>query len=198
MDEILRSELLRMAAYDAKVRAELAADGSLFQGYHPRMRAVHEENAARLEEIIEEHGWPGPALVGDDGAEAAWRVVQHAIGKPPFQRRCLQLLLKAAESGKVSAWQPAYLEDRIRFFEGKPQLYGTQFEADENGVLRPYLIEDVEHVDERRRRIGLDSIAERTEKMREGAKQEVSRPVVNQEEWNRKYEAWLREVGWRD
>jgi hypothetical protein len=185
MDEILRSEVLGMAAYDSKVRAELAEDGSLFEGYHPRMRAVHEENAARLEEIIEEHGWPGPSLVGEDGAEAAWRIVQHAIGKPPFQRRCLQLLVKAAECGQVSAWQPAYLADRIRVFEGKPQVYGTQFE-------------DLEHVDERRHGIGLDSMAARTQKMREGAKQEGSKPVANQEEWNRKCEAWLREVGWRD
>jgi hypothetical protein len=31
-----------MVNEDHRVRAELAADGSLFDGYHPRMRAVHE------------------------------------------------------------------------------------------------------------------------------------------------------------
>jgi hypothetical protein len=71
MDEVLRSELLRMAGYDSNVRSELAADGSLFEGYHPRMRAVHDENATRLEEIVEEYGWPASSLVGGDGAEAA-------------------------------------------------------------------------------------------------------------------------------
>ena len=44
---------------DHRVRAELAADGSLFDGYHPRMRAVHEANAERLAAILSERGWPG-------------------------------------------------------------------------------------------------------------------------------------------
>lgn len=37
-----------LAAHDGAVRAELAASGALFDGYHPRMEAVHRENAARL------------------------------------------------------------------------------------------------------------------------------------------------------
>jgi hypothetical protein len=41
MDNVLREELLVMAAEDPAGRAELAADSSLFQGYHPRMQAVH-------------------------------------------------------------------------------------------------------------------------------------------------------------
>jgi hypothetical protein len=46
--ETLKTELLSMAAEDLRVREELARDGSLFEGYHPRMRAVHERNAAGL------------------------------------------------------------------------------------------------------------------------------------------------------
>src|SRR5262245_10098602 len=85
MDETLRNELLDMAAEDQRVRAELAADGSLFDGYHPRMAEVHRRNAARLMDIIEEYGWPGRSLVGEDGAEAACLVLHHAIGDPPLQ-----------------------------------------------------------------------------------------------------------------
>ena len=57
MNHELRAELIEMDEYDQAVRAELAADGSLFEGYHPRMAAVHDANAARLREIIEEFGW---------------------------------------------------------------------------------------------------------------------------------------------
>jgi hypothetical protein len=64
----IRRELLEMAAEDGRVRAELAADGSLFQGYHPRMRAVHDRHAARLAPILATHGWPGERPVGEDGA----------------------------------------------------------------------------------------------------------------------------------
>ncbi len=52
----LREGLLAMAAEDRRVRAELAADGSLFDGYHPRMAEVHRRNAARLTEILDRHG----------------------------------------------------------------------------------------------------------------------------------------------
>src|SRR5947209_9236632 len=82
----LRAELLAMAAEDRRVWAELAADGSLFDGYHPRMAEVHRRNAARLTETLDRHGWPGRDLVGADGAAAAWLVLQHAIGDPPLMR----------------------------------------------------------------------------------------------------------------
>lgn len=73
--ERLRHEIMEMAEHDLSVRQELAADGSLSKhGYHPRMEAVHTHNAERLATMIEEHGWPGKSLVGEDGAKAAWLI----------------------------------------------------------------------------------------------------------------------------
>jgi hypothetical protein len=79
MEDVLRNGLLAMQAEDRRVRAELLADGSLGDGYHPRMEEVHRRNAARLTEIIAGHGWPGRGLVGEDGARAARFVLQHTI-----------------------------------------------------------------------------------------------------------------------
>jgi hypothetical protein len=138
----LRDTLLAMAEEDRRVRAELAADGSLGEGYHPRMEAVHRRNATALTAIIEEHSWPGRSLVGDDGTHAAWLVLQHAIGNPPLQRRGLELLRRAVQQGEIPLRQVAYLEDRIRFFEGRPQVYGTQYDWDEHSELAPHPIED--------------------------------------------------------
>lgn len=84
MDESLRRRLVSLARHDAETRERLAADGSLFEGYHPAMQAVHEDNAAALESIVNEHGWPMAATAGTDGAEAAWVVAQHAISLPEF------------------------------------------------------------------------------------------------------------------
>src|SRR5262245_52329534 len=81
----LGSELLEMAAEDRRMAEELSPEGSLFEGYHPRMEAIHRRNAARLAAILEEQGWPGASLVGDEAAEAAWLIAQHAIGEPDFQ-----------------------------------------------------------------------------------------------------------------
>ena len=85
MNEALRAELLAMAQEDLRVRSDLAADASLFDGYHPRIEEVHERNARRLEEIVAKHGWPRLTAAGEDGTEAAWLIVQHAIGSPAFQ-----------------------------------------------------------------------------------------------------------------
>jgi hypothetical protein len=111
MNASLRDEMVAMAEEDQRVRAELAAGGSLFDGYHPNMQAVHDKNAARLTEIIEQHGWPGRSLVGEDAARAAWLVLQHAIGHPDLQRKGLVLLQDAAARGEVPAVEAAMLED---------------------------------------------------------------------------------------
>ena len=191
MNPTLRDELLRMDAHDQAVRGELAADGSLFEGYHPRMEAVHRQNAARLRAILDEIGWPTELRVGSDGAHAAWRIAQHAIGEPDLQRRALRLLQEAASRAEVPAWQPAMLEDRIRMFEGRPQLYGTQLEPDDEGRPRPYPIEDPERVEERRRAVGLEPLAERL------ARAEPEPLPKDRARFEREYQAWLRRVGWR-
>lgn len=195
VNEELRRELLALRAEDLRVRAEVVRGASLFAGYHPRMEEVHRRNAARLKEILAEHGWPGRSLVGEDGAHAAWFIAQHAIADPPFQRRALGLLREALAKGEVAPAQPAFLEDRICCFEGRPQVYGTQFDVDENGLLQAYPIADPEHVNERRRAVGLNTLEERTREMRAG-----HQPEPNPEaraEYERNYQEWLRKVGWR-
>lgn len=191
---INRDRLLSMKEEDLQVRAELAADGSLFDGYHPRMEYVHRRNAAQLRQIIDEHGWPCEPLVGEDGAEAAWLIAQHAIGEPVFQRLCLTLLKAAADVGEVPAWQPAYLEDRIRMFEGRPQIYGTQFDIGDDGLPTPCEIEEPESVDERRRAVGLEPLAEQIGRAERAA---PPTPEVRAKR-DREYQEWLRRTGWRE
>lgn len=188
MRDDLRRELVALATEDARVREELAADGSLFEGYHPRMEEVHRGNGLRLATILDEVGWPGRSVVGPEAAEAAWRIVQHAIGDPALQRRCLVLLQDAAARGEAPAWQPAMLEDRIRYFEGRPQIYGTQLEADDEGVLHPYQTEDPERVNERRRTVGLEALSDDLGRIP---------PRADRARFDSEYRAWLRRVGWR-
>ena len=186
-----------MRAEDERVRAELAADGSVFEGYHQRMADVHQRNGARLEQIITEHGWTGEKLVGSDGAEAAWIIVQHAIGDPALQSRCSRLLEEAARQGEAPAWQFAYLTDRIRVMEGRPQVYGTSFDWEEAGEMSPCEIEDRENVDERRRTIGLPPLAESVRRQREALVETNERPPVDWHARQSEMEEWARSVGWR-
>ena len=88
----LATELIAMAAEDQRVRAELLSEGVLFDGYQPRMAELHHQNALRLAAIMSEIGWPARSVVGREGADAAWLVLQHAIGDPRVMRRGLELL----------------------------------------------------------------------------------------------------------
>lgn len=194
----LRDELLRMRAADERVREELASDGCLYEGYHPRMAEVHQKHGARLSGIIDEHGWPVKSLVGSDGAEAAWLIAQHDISNPSLLRRCLKLIEKAVEQGEASAQQMALLTDRIRVFEGRPQIYGTSFDWDEQGEMSPCEIEDTENVDERRSSVGLTPLAENIRRQREGVARTIERPPADWHARRKRMEEWARFVGWRD
>ena len=197
IDEELRRELLELVAKDMSTRDELAADGSLFDGYHPRMEAVHRSNSARLSAIIDERGWPGLSLAGDDGEDAAWVIVQHSIGEPAFQRRALALLKEAVARGEAPAWQVAYLEDRIRACEGRPQIYGTQYDWDESGEMSPHpRIQDAERVNERRRSVGLGTLEESLARVRAASSSE--KPPSDLAKRLKEEEDWARSVGWRD
>jgi hypothetical protein len=117
-------------------------------------------NSDRLREIVEEHGWPGRALVGDEGAEHAWLLAQHADRQLDFQRRALALLSDAVGAGDAPRRHLAYLTDRVRMNEGREQVYGTQIAgADDHGVV-PWPIADPDGLEERRAKMGLEPFAD--------------------------------------
>ncbi len=196
MNEI-RKELLAMAKLDVDTRAELAANGALFDGYAPEMEAVHIQNGDRLGEMTAEFGWLGADRVGEEGSKAAWLIAQHAISRPTLQRRFLAALEEAVARGAAPAWQAAYLGDRIRFHAGQPQRYGLVLDWDENGELN-CVLEDAGKVDEWRQEAGLQPFAEHLRRQREAAKREGATPPADFEAYRQKQLAWAQSVGWRD
>jgi hypothetical protein len=147
----LRIEMLKMMADDQRVRTQGDLDADEFS-------RVDASNLAFIKEVIEEHGWPGKDLVGEDGANAAWLFVQHSTDQE-FQANCLPLVRAAYENGQNTGPQLALLTDRVLMFQGKPQLYGSQFQFI-NGQLTAYAIEEPEHLDRRRAEMGLGPFAE--------------------------------------
>jgi hypothetical protein len=190
----LREELVAMRTEDLRVRRELVNSGELGGSYVPRMEAVHIRNAERLEEIIRQFGWPDEQMAGEDGAKAAWFVVQHAIGFPDLQRECLRLLQHSAELGRVPRWHVAYLEDRIAMQEGRPQRYGTQWLDDPvDGRTRPWTLSDPDRVDELRAEVSLKPMEPIPERGPE-VPAEQQRAILDNRRW---WEAWLVSKGWR-
>lgn len=187
MNTELKQRLLEMVEEDQRVRAQLAATEELFRGYAPKMAEVHRRNAQGLESVVEKFGWPGKSVVGEEASNAAWLILQHAIGNPKLQRRCLPILREEVAQGEAEPAHAAYLEDRICFFERRPQRYGTQFDWDENGQMSPWLLEDPNKVDEFRRSVGLPPLADRIEQARKGENEEP-KPVSSRsgkKKWKR-------------
>lgn len=156
----LFGELEQMVEEDRRVHAEAGGEQSS-EGARRRLDSMHQRNADRLKALIGEHGWPGHALVGHEGATYAWMIVQHATCDLKFQRRGLELIKDAVSRREAPMSHAAYLEDLIRVEEGRPQLYGTQFEIDKEGRMNPLPIENAARVNDRRRAAGLDRIQDR-------------------------------------
>lgn len=148
MDEALRDELLRMLEEDQAERLE----GADFGGDQPRTE--------RLAEIIDEHGWPGYSLVGEEAEDAAWAIAQHSDLDPAFQRRALAYLAAAVEADDASPGNLAYLTDRIAVAAGEPQTYGTQVGCGEDGPEPVTPIVDEASVDKRRADASLPPLAD--------------------------------------
>ncbi len=198
MSKDWRALLIAAARRDMETRGRLAAEGTLFDGYHPQMEAVHAENVRLLEHAIDDlGGWPMRSRLGDDGAGAAFLIAQHAIAFPAFQRRALTMLLEAVEAGEINPVDVAYLSDRIAVFEGRGQVFGTQFDWDQSGRMAPAEIVEPEQVDERRASVGLGPLADAVSEMRARAAAEGGRPPADLEKRRAEFDAWARRVGWR-
>ena len=163
----LRRELLEMRRLDQEVRnAAIAATREGASVPDPeilsRMAAVDARNIARLQAIVEARGWPGSDLVGRDGAESAFLVLQHATH--PVQKELFPLVEAGYRAGTVSGQSYALLLDRILVGDGRPQVYGSQATWTD-GELTFEPIEDEANVDVRRAEIGLPSLAEYREQL---------------------------------
>lgn len=158
-DPGLRQELLLMVEEDQAVRRE---DINESRWGHPnpvtaaRMSAIGAQATARMKEIVKQHGWPSLGLVGADGTEAAFLLIQHA--DPSFQEEMLPLVEKAYRAGELRGVCYALLKDRVLVGEGKPQIYGTQATFGGKEII-PSPIEDEANLDKRRAEVGLQPFA---------------------------------------
>ncbi len=106
-------------------------------------------------------------------------------------RHCRTLLDDASQRGEAPRAHFAFIDDRINVYEGRPQLYGTQWRAGPHG-LESYELDDPKLVDERRATLGLPTMQE----LRTSA---PSDPPRSPDMLRAKAQAeldWRRSVGW--
>jgi len=192
----IAKKIIELKDADLKLRDRLIQDGQLEKGYNKEMEKLHNKNAKLLNQIIDKIGYPTIDKVGKEASEAAWLVIQHSIGQPVFMKKCLKLLENAVNEKQANERDLAYLSDRIAVFEERPQLYGTQFDWDEDGVLSPQYFEDLNQVNQRRKSIGLNSLEKQTEIIRRRTKNENANPPNDFAKRKKEIEEWKKAVGW--
>lgn len=162
-----RRQLLQRVEADQQAReASIAAsqgadpDGAAARAIYKQGYAVDGDNLAWLKTQVQKSGFPTVAQVGEQGMTAAFLLVQHADRDPAFQISALDTLNRRGAEKGVKDSEIAMLTDRVLRAQGKPQRYGTQFGPDPQhaGKLAMAPVEDPQHLDQRRDRMGLPPI----------------------------------------
>ena len=116
-------------------------------------------NLMKVTTILDQYGWLGPDVVGNDGSSALFLVIQHSDQKT--QEKYLPMMREAVKNGKARAGSLALLEDRVALGQGKKQIYGSQIAMDmQKKTYYVDLMEDPDNVDKRRAEVGLEPLAE--------------------------------------
>lgn len=189
MDPKWVDKLKPLVQRDFTLRQVLVERGTLSDAYHPEMEKLHVENADKLKKLIDKMGFPVLSNAGDEGVRLSWLIIQHAISLPGFMRECLLEMRLAASQQDYPLDLLAYTEDRVAYFEGRPQLYGTNSDWQE-GELKPTRIEDPSMVDVRRKSIGLPPMAQSITNRNE-------RPPKDPKAKAAEFEQWRSRVGWQ-
>jgi len=111
-------------------------------------------NQVKLLPILDKVGWPTISMVGTDGSETAFLIIQHA--NIELQKKYLPVIKKLAKIKEVTWNDYALMKDRILVMEDKKQIYGTQSRFNSTtGELELFPIKHAKRVDKRRKKIGL-------------------------------------------
>lgn len=140
-DPALQQELLAM------MQAEQAA---MHSNDARAKQALLEQHTSRMKAIVAQVGWPTNRMVGSNGAQAAWLLVQHADHDKVFQQAVLKHMQPLVANQQIDASHYAYLYDRTH----QPQRFGTQG-ACKDGRFEPFAIENPDQVDTRRQQYQL-------------------------------------------
>ena len=114
-------------------------------------------NLIKIKKILDERGWLGTDVIGDQGNSTLFLVIQHSDLET--QEKYLPMMREAVKKENAQASSLALLEDRVALRKGEKQIYGSQVgrdqETDEYYVL-PLI--DPDNVDKRRAEVGLGTI----------------------------------------
>ena len=114
-------------------------------------------NLIKIKQILDERGWLGPDVIGNQGNSTLFLVIQHSDLET--QENYLPMMREAVEKGNARASSLALLEDRVALGKGDKQIYGSQVGRDqETGEYYVLPLLDPDNVDQRRASVGLGTL----------------------------------------
>jgi hypothetical protein len=117
-----------------------------------------EENQRMVLSIIKKCGFPQSPIIDNAGLETIFLVIQH--GSKEMRSKYLNHFINLSRKGEFSRSIVALMEDRVLMDSGKKQKYGSQVIQSTTGVWELYPVDNIDSVNVRRRRIGLNTLEE--------------------------------------
>ncbi len=149
--------LMRDQAYYSQIKVagqKYGMDNKISDSLWVLKEQLNKENLKRLEQIIQDYGWPGISLVGHRAANAAFLIIQHSDLET--QKKYKPMLMAACNKRDADWDALALLIDRIEVNEGRPQVYGSQVRYNKDKeVYEPFPVADEHNLDRRRKEVGL-------------------------------------------
>ncbi len=119
---------------------------------------INRKNVDIVKKIIAEIGFPTINLTSQKAYKAAMLVVLHS-GDIEFLNESIKNL-QNADPVSIQKRDIAYMIDKARVIKKLPQLYGTQYNIDKDGVFKYIDIERPEDLEKRRAEYGMESFEE--------------------------------------
>ncbi|MEX8546806.1 MAG: DUF6624 domain-containing protein [Mucilaginibacter sp.] len=107
-------------------------------------------------DIIDKYGWLPKKEISSKANNGIFYTIQHAGLNA--QTKYEDIVTKAFRQKQIGNYEYAIFIDRIKMFEGKNQIYGTQLGMDNIGNLFLYPVEDMTKLDSKRKSAGLDPL----------------------------------------
>jgi hypothetical protein len=158
--------LWRLGAYDQAYFNEIGIAGrklgmrsSVASAIWKLKFMIQEKSQKELEQLVAVKGWPKIIDVGGPAAMAAYLVAMHT--NDGSQKKYLPMIKQSCEENELPWQRYANIYDRCLFNEKKPQKYGTHTRFNEQTRTEElYPLEDETKVDEWRKELGLEPLAE--------------------------------------
>lgn len=151
-DQDLRQEI-------SAVEAAYGRNSEEMQAHWDKINEIDAINVLKVQKILDERGWLGADVIGDQGNSTLFLVIQHA--ELEVQEKYLPMFRDAVKKGNASPGSLALMEDRVALRNGGKQIYGSQIGQDsETGEYYVSPLLDPENVDKRRAEVGLRPLEE--------------------------------------